>query len=109
MSEITKASYFGDKAFGLILGVSVFNDSAYSKSPLPQAINDAEDLALRLQESLGWKTDHWFCCNDYRHSTIDEWPTCGPDFVKPFVFIEYVTIHLSLVKRKLIVTCCLTC
>jgi hypothetical protein len=45
MSEITKASYFGDKAFGLILGVSVFNDSAYSKSPLPQAINDAEDLA----------------------------------------------------------------
>jgi hypothetical protein len=58
MTEIGNELNFGDKAFGLIIGVSAFQDPGYSENPLPQAVHDAEDLALLLQERLGWKHDN---------------------------------------------------
>jgi hypothetical protein len=58
MTGIGNEFNFGDKAFGLIIGVSEFQDPGYSETPLPQAVHDAEDLALLLQERLGWKADN---------------------------------------------------
>jgi hypothetical protein len=58
MSDPHPRLAFGNKAFGLIVGISSFQDRAYYQNPLPQAVFDAEDFALILQENLGWHQDN---------------------------------------------------
>lgn len=55
MSRLGDDLGFGEKAFALIVGISTFQDAAYSNKPLRHAIYDAEDLASLLQQRLGWK------------------------------------------------------
>src|SRR5437773_299250 len=58
MSSFGNDFEYGEKAFALIVGISTFEDPRYSSKPLPQAIHDAEDLALLLQQKLGWKKEN---------------------------------------------------
>ena len=53
-----EASHFSEGAFALVVGITEFKAEEYSEHPLPQAENDALDLAARLHQRLGWKQDH---------------------------------------------------
>lgn len=63
----TRASFtaesFAKHAYGIFVGISIFQDPDYAKRPIPNAIADAEDVAAALIENWGWLPENIISIN----------------------------------------------